>query len=91
MSLDEFVSDIVAKTKRVEDVLPIASPENERFAVFLLPVVEIGFHAPPRVEVHVFDPANVVDHIDVNSAAQRLALNVADEMPLVVRGVDAVI
>ena len=41
--------------------------------------------------MHVFDSADVVNRIDINSPPQRLAGDVPDEMPLAGGGVDAVV
>ena len=39
----------------------------------------------------VLDPADVVDGVHADAAPQRLALDVADQVALVMRGVDAVV
>ena len=61
LGLDELVADVVAEAERVEHVLPVGPAEDERLAVLHLPVEQLGPHAPPRVEVDVLDPADVVD------------------------------
>ena len=87
-ALDELVSHVVAETKRVEHVLPIAAGQDEGLAVGHLPGHELGRVAPPGIEVDVFDAADVVDRVDEHPPPQRLALDVADQVTLVVRSVD---
>ncbi len=82
---------MVAEAEGVEDVLPIAPREEECLAVVHLPLEELGLHAPPGIEMDVLDAADVVDGVDPDAAAERLALDVADQMALVARGVDAVV
>ena len=89
--LDELVTNAVPEAKRVIDILPIAASEDEGLAVLLLPLQQFRLVAPPGVEVDILDPANVVDIIDVNPPAQRLSLNVPDEVALVMRGINSVI
>ena len=87
---DELVADVVAEAEGIEHVLPVAAAEDKGLAVLELPLEELGFRAPPGVEVDVFDPSDVVDGVDQDAAPQRLAVDVADQVPLVPRGVDAV-
>ena len=89
--LDEAVSDAVAKAKGIEHILPVSATEYEGLAVFHLPGEELWAHAPPWVEVDVFDAANVVDAIDVDAPTQRLTGYVAYQVTSVAGGIDAVI
>jgi hypothetical protein len=57
----------------------------------MLPREELRLHAPPRVEVDVLDPPDVVNVIHQDAAPQRLPVNVADQVTLVPRGVNAVV
>ena len=41
--------------------------------------------------MHVLDPSDVVDRVDQHAAPQRLAVDIADQVPLVAGGVDAVV
>src|SRR5262249_28930316 len=72
LGLEESVTDAIAVTERVEDILPIGPPEDERLAVLHLPLEQLGAHAPPGVEVDILDAADVVDAVDYDPAAQRL-------------------
>src|SRR5205814_746464 len=91
LRLEEFVADVVAEVEGVEDVLPVRPAEHKRLAVLLLPLEEFPLHAPPRIEVDVLDPPDVVDGVHVNAAPQRLTLDIADEMALVLTGINAVV
>ena len=89
--LDELVADVIAKAKGVEDVLPVAAAEDKRLPVRLLLVEQARFHAPPRVEMHVLDPPDVVDHVHIDAPSQGLAVHVPDQVPLIATGIDAVV
>ena len=91
LSLNELVTDAIAEAEGVEDVLPVAAADDECFPMFLLPLKQFRFHAPPGIEMHILDAPDVVDGIHENTAAKRLAMDIADEMPLVLAGVDAVV
>ena len=87
----EFVSHAVAEAEGIEHILPIRAAEDKRFAIFGLPSIDRAVRVPPRVEVHVLDPANIVDSIDPDPAAQRLSTDVSDVVAFVAAGVDALI
>src|SRR5437660_584970 len=59
--------------------------------MFLLPLKEARVHAPPGIEMNVLNSADVENVIHKDAAAKRLALNIADEMALVMGGVDAIV
>jgi hypothetical protein len=65
--------------------------EDECFAIFILPSIERTVRVPPRVEVHVLDPANIINGIDPDTAAQRLSADVSYVVPFIAAGVDALI
>ncbi len=71
--------------------MPIAAANDEGFTVGLLPLKEFRLETPPRVKVHILDPADVVNVVHVDPAAQGLALHIADQMTFVVRRIDAVV
>src|SRR5204862_268440 len=75
----------------IEDVLPITPRENKRFAMLLLPSEQARSHAPPRIEVDVLNAANVENVVHINAAPQRLSLNVANEVALVMSRIDPVV
>src|ERR1043166_2086670 len=77
-SLDELVTDVVSKTKGVENVLPIAATDNESFAVLLLPFEQARFQTPPGIKMHVLNSTDVINGVHKNPSPQRLALNVPD-------------
>ena len=87
----ELVANSISVAERIDDVMPVGSLEDERLAVFKLPLEELGAHAPPWIEVNVFDSTNIVNPIDEDSAAQRLTVNVSDESAFVFRSVDSVV
>ena len=78
VGFDEFVPGMIAKAKRVEDVLPVAACKDKRFPMLLLPLKQTRLLTPPRIEVDVFDAADVVDGIHQHTAPERLALHIAD-------------
>jgi hypothetical protein len=82
VALDEPIAHLVAEAERVVDVLPVGAAEEERLSVFHLPLEQPGLHAPPWIEVNVFDASDVVDGIDEDAASQRLAVHVANEVPV---------
>ena len=91
LALHEAVAGVIAEAEGVEHVLPVGPAEDERVAVLHLPAEQLRLHAPPRVEMDVLDPADVVDRVDPDAGLQGLALHVADQVPLVAGGVDAVV
>ena len=90
--LDELVAGFVAETKRVQHIFPVAAPKDEGLAVGHLPLIgrRVGA-APPGIEMDVLQAANVVNVVHINSAPQRLAGNVAQQMPLAPADVYAVV
>lgn len=88
---DEVVADRVPEAERVEDVLPVSAPESEGNAVGHLPSEQLGFCAPPGVEMDVFDSADVIDLVHIDAAPEGLAVNVADQVAFVSCGVDSIV
>src|SRR5213078_3936396 len=76
LGLNEFVTNVIAEAKCVEDVLPVAAAKDKRFPMLLLPLKQFGLHAPPRIEMDVFNPADVINIIHLNASAQWLAMNI---------------
>src|SRR3954466_8305620 len=83
-SLDEFVAHIVSEAKGVVHILPIAPANDKSFAVFLLPFEQLRLHAPPGIEMDVFNPADIVNVIHQNPATEWLAVDIAYEVPFIV-------
>src|ERR1017187_5518752 len=90
-SLDELVADVVAKAERVKHVLPVAAAKDKGLPILLLPVEQARFEAPPRIEMHVLYPPDVEDHIHVDAPPERLAMDIPDQVPLIVAGIDSVV
>lgn len=65
---NEFVTDVVAETERVQNILPIGPAKNERFAVFGLPLIYAAVAVPPGIEMNILDASDVVDRIDPDSS-----------------------
>ena len=62
-----MVPNCIPKSKRVEDVLPIGAPEDERTPVRQLILNERMRAGEPRIEVNVLNTPNVVRLVDVYS------------------------
>ena len=90
-SLDELVADVVAEAEGVQDVLPVAAPEDERLAVLLLPLEQARTCAPPGVEVDVLDTPDVVNRVHEHAAPEGLAVHVPNQVPFVAGSVNAVV
>src|SRR5260370_28948461 len=84
----KFVTDVVAKTECVEHVLPVRTAKDKCLPILHLPIVGFPARAPPRIEVHILDPANIVDRIDPDAASQRLACYVANVVALILACID---
>ena len=89
--LHELIAHVVAEAERVIDILPVSATEDKRLSMLLLPFEQLRLHAPPRIEVHVLDPPDVVDAVHVNTPPQGLAVDIPDQVPLVLAGVNAVV
>ena len=70
---DETVAHVVAVAERVDRVKPVRLAEDEAFAVGQLPLVGLALERPPGIEMDVFQAAGVVDFVEPDSQAQRLA------------------
>src|ERR1700737_2233167 len=79
---------MVSKTECVEHVLPVRTAEGKCLPILRLPIVGFTVRAPPRIEMNILDPANIVDRIDPDAAPQWLTRYIANVMALILARVD---
>jgi hypothetical protein len=85
----KLVPDTIAEAKCVEHILPIGTAKDECFAIFGLPLIDHAVRIPPRVEMDILDAANVIDGVNPDTTAKRLASDVPYVMALILAGIDA--
>ena len=63
--------------------MPVGPSEYECATVFHLPLEKFWFKTPPRIEMYVFNAADIVNFVDENTAIERLAVDIANERAFV--------
>ncbi len=88
---DELVSHVIAEAEGVMYIMPVGLSEDKPCAVFHLPLVHLCVQGPPGIPVNIFDASDIINHIHEQADIDGLAVNIADQGPLVVRSVYALV